>query len=295
MRLVPEFKARLFHHFQRTIDNNTMAPQSTFSFQLFSDLHLEAPKAYDVFELPAQSPCAALIGDIGCVKDKGLLEFLQLQLERFKLVFFLLGNHEPYHSNWHHATTTIEKFASDMKQLRNTNTALGEFVFLNRTRYDTDDEVTILGCTLYSMIGPTKDDMDRVSMGLNDFYKIDDWTVEQHNEAHIADLAWLNAEVQKIATQEPHRKVVILTHHSPTKDPRGVDPRHANSPISSGFCTDLSEEVCWTSPCVKVWAFGHTHFNCDFGGRPGWQVVTNQRGYYFAQADVYMGDKVIEI
>ena len=268
---------------------------TTLNFQLFSDLHLEAPKSYDVFDLPAQSPCLALIGDIGCVKDEGLLEFLKSQLERFKIVFFLLGNHEPYHSSWLKATTAIEKFADDMRQLRATDSALGEFVFLNRTRYDMDDKVTVLGCTLYSKIGPTKDEMDRVSMGLNDFYQINDWTVEKHNEAHATDLAWLNSEVEAIATSEPHRKVVILTHHSPTKDPRAVEPRHANSPISSGFCTDLSKEVCWTKDCVKLWTFGHTHYNCDFEARQGLRVVTNQRGYYFAQAEGYTGGKIIDI
>lgn len=38
-----------------------------------------------------------------------------------------------------------------------------------------------------------------------------------------------------------------------------------------------------------MWAFGHTHFNCDFkvGRRASAQplrVIANQRGYYFSQA-----------
>jgi len=29
-----------------------------------------------------------------------------------------------------------------------------------------------------------------------------------------------------------------------------------------------------------MWAFGHTHFNCDFLDEVGKRVVTNQKGYY---------------
>ena len=48
---------------------------------------------------------------------------------------------------------------------------------------------------------------------------------------------------------------------------------------------DLSKETYWRSENVKLWAFGHTPVNCDFvDDLTGKHVVTNQRGYYFAQA-----------
>jgi len=267
---------------------------STVKIQLLSDLHLENPKSYDLFAVTPRAPVLALIGDIGCTKDEGLFDFLTTQVEQFQLVFFLLGNHEPYGSDWDKATTAVNKFAQEIKQLRADQPRLGEFIFLNRTRYDLSDRVTVLGCTLYSMV--TKIEMDHVSFGLNDFYQIEDFSVEQHNEAHVADLAWLNDQVEAIATEEPHRSVVILTHHSPTRDPRAVDPKHAGGNIQSGFSTDLSEETCWTTECVKVWAFGHTHFNCDFEDEPTrLRVVTNQHGYYFAQSVGFSGEKCFEV
>jgi hypothetical protein len=35
------------------------------AIQIVSDLHLEAPKAYDVFDIVPQAPYLALLGDIG--------------------------------------------------------------------------------------------------------------------------------------------------------------------------------------------------------------------------------------
>jgi hypothetical protein len=46
---------------------------------------------------------------------------------------------------------------------------------------------------------------------------------------------------------------------------------------------------------VIAWAFGHTHFNCDFvepGSRK--RVVANQRGCYFQQAVGFDGRKCVE-
>lgn len=266
-------------------------------FQILSDLHLESPSAYDVFDIPAKAPHLALLGDIGNVRDAGFFPFIEAQLSKFRTVFFLLGNHEPYHSSWAKVMSKIRDFGREIDQRaeREPGSHLGQFVFLDRTRYDISDDVTVLGCTLYSHV--PSENAERVSFGLNDFYQVDDWTVEKHNAAHATDLAWLNAQ---FATIEPGRKIVVLTHHSPvTRDARAVDPAHAGNAISSGFATDLSGEECWTDSRVAVWAFGHTHYNCDFEvggvGGGGKRVVSNQRGYYFKQAADFDVEKVVSV
>lgn len=261
--------------------------------QFMSDLHLETPKGYNFFQITPAAPYLALIGDIGNVNDPELFDFLTEQLSLFKVVFFLLGNHEPYHSTW---VNTKERFLKFEKETKDKSTAegLGSFIFLDRTRFDLSGDITILGCTLYSGIMP--EHSDEVSEGLNDFYLIDagGWTVEEHCEEHAKDLQWLNDQVISISKTESHRKIIVLTHHSPTTSPKSYDPAHASSRISSGFMTDLSNEICWTSQNVNVWAFGHTHYNCDYM-EDGKQVVTNQRGYYFKQAEGFDEGKVIAI
>lgn len=254
--------------------------------QILSDLHLESPNGYDIFHIEPNAPYLALLGDIGYIKDDGFFCFLRRQLEGFRVVFLVLGNHEPYYSSWLEAKARIEAYRIGLAQP-------DRLVLLDQTRYDLSPTVTVLGCTLFSHV--TVENQDRVSMGLNDFYLIDDWTVESHREAHRSDVDWLNAEVERISRLEPHREVLVFTHYCPLTDEDVTDPQHRGSAISSGFMTDLSAELCWKAPVVKVWAFGHTHFNCDFQHEDGKRVMSNQRGYYSAQAAGFNVSKVIEI
>lgn len=264
--------------------------------QVLSDLHLETPSSYDIFTIEPRAQYLALLGDIGNTKDDGLLEFLREQLLKFKIVFFLFGNHEPYYSSWDKATARIQAFSEEILQEKKNpnNTSLGEFIFLNQTRYDLSDKLTILGCPLYSNIPPERS-MD-LTCGLNDFYQIAEWDTDLHTKAHLSDLAWLNEEVSTISNTEPARTIIIFTHHSPHQGPAAADPAHVGSKLTSGFSTDLSDQECFLNQAVSTWVFGHTHFNCDFVDEVvGTRFVTNQRGYYFAQAKGFGVEKYIEV
>ena len=102
----------------------------------------------------------------------------------------------------------------------------------------------------------------------------------------------------QITKNEPKRKVVIFTHYSPTVHSEANDPRHLQDAASvrSAFMIDLSEEPCWTSPSVKLWAFGHTDFNCDFVESViGKRVVANQKGHRRSEADSFDAEKVVTL
>ncbi|KAF4773834.1 calcineurin-like phosphoesterase [Colletotrichum scovillei] len=249
------------------------------SFQILSDLHLEHNN-YSNYRIVPTAPYLALIGDIGCVKDPGYIGFIRGLLDQFRVVFYVFGNHEPYGSSWDNAWETLDKFekANRSERKKNPESAVGEFVFMYQREYRIpDSHITVLGCTLFSNVPSTK--MTPVSNGLNDFREIDGWTVEEHCQLHKQDLAWLNSRVNAISV-DSDRKIVIFTHYSPTEDTRAVEPCHAQSDIKSGFQTDLRNEDCWKSPNVKVWAFGHTHYNCDFVDEAtGKRLYTNQKGY----------------
>lgn len=145
---------------------------------------------------------------------------------------------------------------------------------LNRTRVDLSASLTILGATLWSQLSP--DNMHYLSMKLKDFHRINGLTPQAYNELHHTDLEWLNTQVELIRVNEPGRRVLVFTHHAPVVEGTS-DPTYIGSPGSSAFATDLVKEACWGSP-VKVWAFGHTHWSCDFVHN-GVRVVGNQRGY----------------
>ncbi|KAI1121456.1 Ser/Thr protein phosphatase superfamily [Nemania abortiva] len=270
------------------------------AIQILSDLHLESPKAYDVFEIPPKAPYLALLGDIGYAgkHHDDYCNFLKRQLANFQVVFLVLGNHEPWDSDWDKVRQQMSDFEQTIRDQRSMCTEPpGEFVLLDRTRYDIpasgsegNTEVTILGSTLFSCVVP--ESIQDVNIGVQDFYMIDNWTVEKHTARFEEELAWLNSQVDTLNGED--KKVVIFTHYSPTVDDRATDPKHRRSRIQSGFVTDLKEEPCWRSRNVKLWAFGHTHFNCDFmDGQK--RVLAHQRGYYFSQANAFDPEKVINI
>lgn len=244
-------------------------------FQILSDLHLETHASYD-FPIQQTSPNLTLLGDIGQVADDSLFSFLEKQLKRYWNVVFVLGNHDPYGTTWEVAKAGIHAFEARMNALR-ASSKIGKFVFLDQRRWDVNDSLTILGCTLFAVILP--DQTVEVGKRLNDFRKTKDWDVTDHIAAHQSDHMWLNDQVRTISNTEPQRQVAIFSHYSPTLNCHAVDPRHKDSPVSSGFVTDLSDEECWTNENVVFWAFGHTQFNCDFEDEHGKRAVANQKGY----------------
>ncbi|CCF43585.1 calcineurin-like phosphoesterase [Colletotrichum higginsianum] len=262
--------------------------------QILSDLHLESPKAYDIFQIVPKAPILALLGDIGNVaahKDD-CLAFLTQQLRQFRAVLFVPGNHEAYRSSWPRTLDILRAFEREVDG----NPSLGQFVLLDRTVFRVPDtSIVILGCSLFSHVPAERE--DDVSMGLNDFFQTGDWDVAAHNKAHRRDLAWLNAQVAQLERSDA--RIVIFSHWSPSTHSLALDPRHATSLITPGFATDLSREVCFKSGSVEAWAFGHTHFNCDFtverdGGAGPLRLFTNQRGYYFSQSAGFDGEKLFE-
>ncbi|KAM3424414.1 hypothetical protein BST61_g6419 [Cercospora zeina] len=273
--------------------------------QILSDLHIEFPRAYDVYEITPNAPHLALLGDVGNVSHKDdFLSFITSQLRQFQTVLFVPGNHEAYGSDWLSALQVLKDFEREVQEQREEDNGkdqpLGEFVLLDRGIYklpssSAEEQVVILGCSLFSHIPP--DRAMAVEMGLADFFQTKSWDTRAHNEAHARDLEWLNREVRQL--EGTKAQVIVLTHWSPTTDSRAIDPRHTNSAITAGFSTELSGQPCMTSENVVLWAFGHTHYNCDFSFQRekgvSLRLITNQRGYYFAQADGFDLDKAVEL
>ncbi|GFF68152.1 hypothetical protein IFM47457_01964 [Aspergillus lentulus] len=251
-----------------------MAP---LSFQIMSDLHLETHSSYDDFQFQNRASYLALLGDIGHVANEQLFIFLEYQIQRYLIVFFVLGNHEPYHMSLQTAKKKMRAFEAKMEQTRISSSRVGRFVSLDQTRYDISDTHTVLGCTLFSHVTPEQE--FSVESRAVDFKDILHWTVEDHNLAHESDVKWLNAEVSKVAKEEPQRQIFIFTHHCPSMDSRCMSHRHKHSDVTSAFMTDLSSEECWMANAVKAWAFGHTHYNCQFTDERGKVVLANQKGY----------------
>ncbi|KAK4447086.1 Metallo-dependent phosphatase-like protein [Podospora aff. communis PSN243] len=274
------------------------------SFQVLSDLHLEKYSRYGRFKITATAPYLALLGDIGCVQQdaqKGIFRGMLLRLlSQYKAIIYVPGNHEPHNTTWPAVMEWLRTLAKDVDSLRKQGEHIGQFIPLNRGRYDIEEGgrcVTILGCTLFSWIPPNK--KKAVSEQIKDFRKIKGtekgsrWTVDDHLEEFCKSVCWLNAEVQKAEAEG--REVAIFSHHSPTTDDRAVEEKYRGDELTSAYSTDLSAHRCWKSRTVKLWAFGHTHYNCDYVDEFGKRIFTNQKGYVMVgDSKGYDPAKVVE-
>lgn len=161
-------------------------PKTTF--QILSDLHLETPltrPSYEDFaaEITLWNSYLALLGDIGYARDTGLHEFLEGQLQHFQIVCFLLDNHEAYGTSLAAAKALVKAFAARMETMRGSST-MGRFAFLNQTRYDMGEEITVLACTLSRI---SEEQANTVKMFVTDFSSIESWEINDPNEAHSSD------------------------------------------------------------------------------------------------------------
>ncbi|GCB19086.1 uncharacterized protein L509 [Aspergillus awamori] len=234
--------------------------QSSVSFQILSDLHLEVNQQYSSYEFPACAEYLILAGDIGRLTDyNDYRNFLQKQTDRFRSVFLLLGNHEFYNETF---DTGIEM----AKQLEEDPSFDGRLIVLHQKRYDVPgSNVSILGCTLWSKV--PQESAEVVQSKVKDFQRISDWSVDDHNARHDFDYSWLMKEVHSIhaenrtvAKDSKRRSILVVTHHAPSLQGTS-NPKHAQSPWSVAFGTNILSEV---PDGVKVWVFGHTHYNTDF-------------------------------
>ncbi|KAL9031845.1 MAG: hypothetical protein Q9196_000159 [Gyalolechia fulgens] len=242
-----------------------------------SDLHLEVGQQYATFRIVPRAPYLILAGDIGRLADyEAFRDFLRFQCEQFAQVYLVLGNHEFFGVSRREGLGLAEKLEQE-PGLKD------KLVIMNQRRVDLE-QVTILGCTLQSYVPPEAEQIVRLK--INDFRRIKDWTVSDHNAEHAKDVKWLTDEIASIRRAETGstRKIIVITHHAPST--KGTsNPSHENNPWSSAFATDLLEQE--ESSClgdVQWWIFGHTHHSTE-STRGTVKLISNQRGYILPQKD----------
>ncbi|KAF2834625.1 hypothetical protein M501DRAFT_1020605 [Patellaria atrata CBS 101060] len=214
-----------------------------------------------------------LLGDIGLAKDEGLFIFLEKLLAGTPnlKIFYVMGNHEPYQISIQDTQSGFSAFEKSM-----THQYDHRFILLDRKRFDSNETITVLGCTLWTSIMPSE--ILTVSSRLTDWNEIrgiKGWSVDDHLNAHKEDLTWLNQEVQKTNQTEPDRQIAILTYHSLATDPTANNSAHTGNDVKLGFVTDLSSQSCWTNPQVKLWAFGHNHYSCSYRDEANGKLVVS--------------------
>ena len=239
----------------RIVDDEGDGLTSTAGFepvcQVMSDLHLEW-RGYEQFEITREAPTLLLVGDIGrfCDSDR-FLDFLRRQCDLFDRVLLVPGNHEFYGSSRQAGLDLGAKLELE----------LGErFTFMHRNKVELNNgKVVVLGCTLHSHI---PDDYTALT---NDFARIRDWRVKDHNQEHAVDLEWLQKSLTEVETSTPQTRVIVATHYAPASE-RTEHPKREHNKFSHCFCSDALGKLrgCRGMNQVSHWVFGHTHYNTLF-------------------------------
>lgn len=247
-------------------------PRKKADFQVMSDLHLEVSNEYSTFSIPSAAPFLILAGDIGRLAEyESFLVFIRAQCRQFSRVFLVLGNNEFY-------GLSRDEGLRRAARLEQEPDIAGKFTVLSRTRVTLEDYgITILGCTLHSLIPPEAEEVVRGRV--KDFQRIENWTVAGHNNEHSLDVAWLESQIKLIRDDKStsEHRILVVTHHAPSVQ-ESSSPLHSGNPWGSAFATDLlgNEDKPALSD-VQWWVFGHTHF-CTHFSKANVRVISNQRG-----------------
>ena len=243
--------------------------------QFVSDVHLEdKPQDFDLPPwLAPQTTHLAVPGDL-CPLDRPRrwVPFLQKLSKMWPHIYWVNGNHELYST-----TTPVPQLLAEQKHLVARD--LPRVRVLDRDAVHVEGhDWTVLGATLWSYV--PRQHAATVSTRVADYksiYVSDPKasslrlaTVEDTNQWHMRDCRWLSQALRTHAG----RKVVVLTHHAPLKE-NTSHPVYQGLPTTSAFA---SSQNALFKPNVVCWAFGHTHFPCDFRYRQA-RVVSHPVGY----------------
>lgn len=260
----------------------------------FSDTHFEfvehrrpLPKTDggDVLILAGDITTAAMFRDNRTDKDarshnKYIQAFKKDVLDKYKHVFYVMGNHEHYNSIFHNTLPELKAgFARN---------GIENIVFFDNN-FTVVEDVVFIGSTLWCDFENGNDlSMYRCEKGMNDFRLIGSMDVKDMNYFNRYNSRTITAEfilsefkksktyIDETAALFHGKKVVVFTHHGPTYQSLNSD--HVGNGLDGAYCSDLSELI-FNRPQIKYWVSGHCHIVKEYTVGEC-QVLQNCRGYY---------------
>jgi predicted phosphohydrolase len=266
----------------------TLQSSRKVAVQFASDLHLEFCSRSPPL-LKVAAPYLVLAGDIGNPFHYHYGLYLQSLSAKYNHVYLVAGNHEYYNTNHmsiNDVNNQIHRVVSNFKNV----------TFLNNTAVDIDDDVRILGTTLWTHI--PQESTDLISERMNDYrmiYQHSDMDgVSSSNKLitpldttilHQHQSQWLQSQIE----HNIQKRLLVVTHHLPST--KFICAKYRGNPINCAFATNLDHLL--KSP-VTAWICGHTH-SCTSFSYQGVQCEVNSRGYPKEDHSKFRDDAVIYI
>jgi predicted phosphohydrolase len=239
----------------------------SINIQLYSDIHLEfCEKTFP--KITPYCDYLFLVGDIGKINTPNFKNFFDYCSSNWKKVFYVLGNHEYYHS--HKTFIKLNQEYNDFFK-GYTNVHL-----LDNDAYELDDFV-IVGSTLWSYASS--------SLGLNDFSKILMYdenknrkfgiSLDFYNNLHFECIKFINTQIEKYKD----KKIIMMTHFPPSqKDTSHYKYNNQLQYIKDYFASNFIDHID-DEHSVVAWLYGHTHYSNIINHQKKVKLISNQMGY----------------
>lgn len=255
----------------------------SFSFQLFSDIHLEFFSQAKSPKIPPFAPFLFLAGDIGKINNENFKEFFDYCSSNWEKVFYVLGNHEYYHTH-----KTFDKLNLEYKSFFSENYT--NIFLLDNSYFELhlpanglrgsrgkEFNLMIIGTTLWS--SPT------LKSDLNDFSQIKTFNIEKNRKYGITldEFHSLHSNstdfLLETITNNPSTNIIIMSHFPPTQL-NTSHPIYNNQPqpIKDYFASNIIDKIPDNHNIIG-WLYGHTHFSNDFIHPKNIRLISNQCGY----------------
>lgn len=242
-------------------------------FQILSDIHDEFNDDFNSYiktQLKYAKPDALILaGDI--VTPRSMYKLKSLEVP----VYFVLGNHEYYNGDWDNSLQEYREYfkGSNIHVLEN------ETAIVTPSNYsEKHNQIRIIGASLWTdFIAPTIVGKQHHGAGcvrgMSDFTLIRGITVQKWEERHKNSLNF----IMKSLLIPHYGPTIVVTHHAPSF--QSSHPAYINSPISGGFCSELSFEIMGLQEKQpKYWVHGHCHESFRYNIADT-EVICNPRGY----------------
>ncbi len=239
--------------------------------KVLSDLHIEINGKFEYRD--KGEDVVVLAGDIAPAR---ICVSIIAETFKNKKVVFVAGNHEFYGNIF---PDVYLKLREDAEQFEN-------IFFLEKDEVVIGD-IIFLGTTLWSdfnLFGNREEVIEKkLARKYKDFSSIS--YKEEGNLIAYKDIIGefeLAVDFLKNALRKhKNKKVVVITHNAPSKKAIWEGFLNSGDPfkkyLSTAFASNL-DYLIRDNPQIKLWVYGHTHFNRRFKiGETS--VVSNQRGY----------------
>ena len=248
----------------------------------FGDLHLKNTEGADVLILGGDILVASTLRYLDPIlhdedaspKTVGMAErfytFVENCCKEFKMVLYIVGNHEHYHGDFSETLPLVRKYLK-----------FENFVVLDKESIRVGDTIFFGGTLWTDMNKGDPFTMYRVQRGMNDFRLVSNKQVGEQchflPEDAVEDHKLFLAKLKTCLSLNPDTKFVVVGHHAPTKD--SVKPRYKNDhEINGAYSSDLVEFIL-DHRNIKLWTHGHTHDEFDYMVGTT-RIVCNPRGYH---------------